>query len=297
MNVSFGKIVDVNDPEKLGRVKVNVFNVHDNIETKHLPWTQVMMPGNTPAISGQGHSVNLQVDSLIVGIFLDSMQQEFMVIGTLPTKTDAKEDNNDRVRSINPHADDPTGEYEPASTFAPVYPYNNVYETGSGHAKEYDDTPGAERIMERHKSGTQYEIDPNGSKVEKIVRDNYQLVVGQDTLEVFGNVRIIVSGQADIAVAKDVNLAVDGKLTADVGGSMVANVTGMTSLISVDDITLKVTDSTNQIYLESTNIKLDGDVNITGDLIVDKTTKTSKSQLVDSHSHTGDSGGSTGNLV
>jgi hypothetical protein len=151
--------------------------------------------------------------------------------------------------------------------------------------------------MERHKSGTQYEIDPNGSKVEKIVRDNYQLVVGQDTLEVFGNVRIIVSGQADIAVAKDVNLAVDGKLTADVGGSMVANVTGMTSLISVDDITLKVTDSTNQIYLESTNIKLDGDVNITGDLIVDKTTKTSKSQLVDSHSHTGDSGGSTGNLV
>ena len=28
-------------------------------------------------------------------------------------------------------------------------------ETESGHVKEYDDTPGYERIHERHKSGTQ----------------------------------------------------------------------------------------------------------------------------------------------
>ena len=30
-------------------------------------------------------------------------------------------------------------------------------ETESGHVKEYDDTPSAERITERHKSGTHYE--------------------------------------------------------------------------------------------------------------------------------------------
>ena len=39
-----------------------------------------------------------------------------------------------------------------------------------------------------------YEIIADGSKNETIVRDNYRLVVGQDTLEVYGDVRIIVSG-------------------------------------------------------------------------------------------------------
>ena len=57
-----------------------------------------MMPANTPAIRGLGHHVNLQIGTLVVGIFLDPHQQEFLVIGTLPTKTDGIADNNVRVR-------------------------------------------------------------------------------------------------------------------------------------------------------------------------------------------------------
>ena len=34
----------------------------------------------------------------------------------------------------------------------PEYPYNHARETESGHIKEYDDTPGAERIMEYHRT-------------------------------------------------------------------------------------------------------------------------------------------------
>jgi CCR4-NOT transcriptional regulation complex NOT5 subunit len=117
-----------------------------------------------------------------------------------------------------------------------------------------------ERITERHKSGTRYEIDANGSKNETIVRDNYKLVVGHDTLEVFGNVRIIVSGQADIAVANDVNIAAGGNLTADV--------TGTVNITSTGDMTLK-----------SDNIKLDGDVIVTG------TTTTSETLELDTHTH------------
>ena len=274
----FGIVENVNDPLKLGRVRVRVYGSHDirqgdeyNIKEKDLAWSEVMMPSNTPAKSGVGHSVNLLVGTLVCGMFRDPTKQEFMVMGTMPTKTDGTEDNNVRVRAeADPHGDEPIGEYQPASTYAPEYPYNNVFETESGHVKEYDDTPGLERITERHKSGTQYEIQPDGTKVERIVRDNYQLVVGHDTLEVYGNIRIIVSGQADIAVAKDVNVAVGGNLTA--------NITGTTSLIGVDNIKIDVTGSGKKITL-------DGDVNITGDLIVDKTTKTSKTQLIDGHQH------------
>jgi len=216
--MEFGLVENISDPLKLGRVKVRVFGRHDiregtkyNIATEDLPWSQVVMPATTPAINGTGHSVNLAIGSLVCGTFLDISAQEFIVMGSLPTKTEGVEDNNVRVRAeADPNADEELGSYQPASTYAPVYPYNNVMETESGHVKEYDDTPGAERIMERHKSGTQYEIAANGAKTERIVRDNYQLVVGHDTLEVFGDVRIIVSGNADIAVAGNMNTAVGG---------------------------------------------------------------------------------------
>jgi hypothetical protein len=280
----FGIVKNNEDLLQLGRVKVKVFGFHNNIKTEDLPWSQVMMPANTPAISGQGHSVNLAqevlwkegevlpagvtvgdvkvVGSLVCGIFKDIEQQEFMVMGTLPTKTDGAFDNNGRVRSINPHADEPTGTYEPTSAFAPVYPYNNVYETGSGHAKEYDDTPSAERIMERHMSGTQYEIQPDGSKIERIVRDNYQLVVGQDTLEVYGDVRVIVSGHADVAVA--------GNLTASVAGNIAADSSG--------DITLKATETDKKIILN-------GDVDVTKTL---RTKTEIESEAINLNTHTHD---------
>ena len=222
--------------------------------------------------------------SLVCGTFLDPASQEFLVIGTLPTKTAGVKDNNVRLVGTNPHADEPTGTYEPQSAFKPIYPYNNVYETESGHVKEYDDTPSAERIMQRHKSGTQYEIQPDGSKIERIVRDNYQLVVGQDTLEVYGDVRIIVSGHCDLAVAGNLTAKATGNMTAGVGGNMNASVTGdMVSVVGGDSTntitgTAGIT-STGDMTLKSDNIKLDGDVIVTG------TTTTSETLVLDDHKH------------
>ena len=43
---------------------------------------------------------------------------------------------------------------EPSVPYGAVYPYNHVVETESGHIRELDDTPGAERIHERHASGS-----------------------------------------------------------------------------------------------------------------------------------------------
>ena len=266
----FGIVKNVNDPNKLGRVKVKVYDLHDNIKTEDLSWSQVVMPANTPAINGTGQSVNLAVGSLVCGIFLDAMLQEFMVMGSLPTKTEGVEDNNVRVRAeADPHAAETRGTYQPASTYAPEYPYNNVMETESGHVKEYDDTPGLERITERHKSGTNYEVTADGSKNETIVRDNYRLVVGQETLEVYGDVRIIVSGHCDLAVA--------GNVTTAIGGDMLSTVDG--------NITLKNTDAVNK------RIILDGNAIVKGNLVVNQTTTTSAESstrsavVLDTHVH------------
>ena len=272
----FGIVKSLSDPLKLGRVQVKVYDLHDKIKTEDLTWSQVMMPANTPAINGTGHSVNLAVGSLVCGIFLDGMMQEFMVLGSLPTKTDGVEDNNVRVRAeADPHAAETRGTYQPASTYAPEYPFNNVMATESGHVKEYDDTPGLERITERHMSGTQYEVCADGTKNETIVRDNYRLVVGHDTLEVYGNVKVIISGHADVAVA--------GNLTASVAGNIAAESKG--------NITLKATETNKKIILN-------GEVSVTENLVVEKLTTTSNSTTpiaLDNHYHThGDPAGNTG---
>jgi hypothetical protein len=273
--IKFGTVVNINDPEKLGRVKVNVYGLHDNIRTEDLAWSMVMMPGNTPAKDGVGSSVNLLIGTLVAGVCMDKAMQEYLVLGTLPTKTAGTEDNNVRVRGeANPHAGEPAGGYQPVSGYQPVYPYNNVMETESGHVKEYDDTPSHERIMERHMSGTQYEIIANGSKNETIVRDNYRLVVGHDTLEVYGDVRIIVSGHADIAVGGNLTTSVTGNIAADAFG----------------DITLKTNDTTKKITLDGNvditeNLTVAKDVEVTGNTLTKGTTTTSETQVIDLHTH------------
>ncbi len=350
----FGEVKDINDPEKLGRVKVSVYGFHDDIPVKELGWSNVIMPANTPATLGQGHSVNLKEEilwktgdllpnpitapakvipgpagqseiilalpklitdvapdygfdagsdvpitgdirvqgSLVCGMFLDPAMQEFLVIGTLPTKTTGVKDNNLRVRGeADPHANETKGQYEPASPYDPTYPYNHVYETESGHVKEYDDTPGIERIKERHKSGTQYEIGPNGAKVERIVNDNYQLVAGHDTLEVKGSVKIIVSGDCKLSVAKDLTANVGGALETVVAGNAIATIAGTTTVLNTGDMNLTVSgkDSANLIIksqystteaagsttMHKGEIKLDGNVTVTGSTkIVDGTINT-----------------------
>jgi len=83
---------------------------------------------------------------------------------------------------------DSTGESHPR--YDTTYPYNHVHQTERGHIKEIDDSPGAERIHEYHKTGTFYEVDAGGNKVVHVVANNYTLVAGNDYIHVAGEVNI-----------------------------------------------------------------------------------------------------------
>ncbi len=124
------------------------------------------------------------------------------------------------------YQDDALQTLQPSTAYAPEYPYNHVYATESGHFKEYDDTYGAERIHERHMSGTSYEIQPNGSRVERVVNNNYKVVLGHDTLEVTGDVRVIISGNSVVDIKGNAELTVGGNMKTEVGGNMKTEVAG-----------------------------------------------------------------------
>ena len=78
---------------------------------------------------------------------------------------------------------------EPATEYNATYPRNHVYESEGGHIREIDDTPGAERIHERHNSGSGYEIFPNGTKVTRVKGKNYNIVSDDEYCHIQGTAR------------------------------------------------------------------------------------------------------------
>ena len=115
---------------------------------------------------------------------------------------------------------------EPYPAFNPLYPYNQANETESGHVFELDDTPGSERVHIAHRSGSYVEWFPTGSKVEKITKSNYQIVMADDHLHVMGRVMITVDSDALIRVKGDVVLEGGGKMTANIAGDVDFSVGG-----------------------------------------------------------------------
>ena len=182
-----GEVVKVkDDPLKLGRVKVRVVGVHDDkklIKEDHLPWAQIVVPVTQGVHEGKGQYLGILVGTQVFGIFLDGQNSQLpMVIGTVPKEGDA-----------NPKAD-------------ANYPTNKVYETESGHYKEYDDTDGAERIKESHTSGTYYEMQADGSIVTFITKDSYSIVLGDESVTIAGKVTINVGGDVDLTAGGTVSI-------------------------------------------------------------------------------------------
>ena len=95
----------------------------------------------------------------------------------------------------------------------PVYPYNKVTQTESGHVIEIDDTLGVERIAVEHRSGTFHEIHPDGSQVTRIVNDNYTVVCKDDEVWIGGKVNVTVGGDAKISVSGQTDITSTKTLT------------------------------------------------------------------------------------
>ena len=166
-----GEVVDVNDPEKIGRVKVKVFGVYDNIETDDLPWAQIVVPITQGVHEGKGQYLGILEGTQVFGMFLDGKDSQLpMVIGTVPKKGD---------------------ENSKASTTENMYPKNKVYETETGHFKEYDDSADG-RIREEHRKGTYYEMDKDGNMTIYAKGDVTVTAVGNVNVN---GTRVVVNGE------------------------------------------------------------------------------------------------------
>jgi hypothetical protein len=100
------------------------------------------------------------------------------------------------------------------------YPYNHVHESESGHIHEIDDSPGGERLFSQHKSGTFEEIHTDGSKVVKIIGDNYEIIAGDSNVSISGDVNLTIAGTVREYIKGNYHLEVEGDYTQKIGGNL-----------------------------------------------------------------------------
>jgi GH24 family phage-related lysozyme (muramidase) len=90
MNIYYGVVEDrINDPLKLGRVRVRISGIHtenkQELPTADLPWALVMQPTSSAANSGVGFSpTGILEGTWVMLVYRDEDQQSPIVIGTLP---------------------------------------------------------------------------------------------------------------------------------------------------------------------------------------------------------------------
>jgi hypothetical protein len=219
---------------------------------------------------------------------MDNDLQDFMIMGTLPTVSGntfkevtkgfsdpqgefprklTEPDNNIRARGgiAGDLDDNAIGMHQPESSFNPEYPFNHVYETQSGHIKEYDDTPGAERIYQKHRSGTFYELSADGSKVERINGPNYQLVVGDDTIEVIGSVNILTSDNVIVSCAGHLDAHVGGNIIVKGEQNATINIDGIIDIDAGADIRIDTLQSVHITAHDDINLKAFKTLNLDAD--------------------------------
>ena len=105
------------------------------------------------------------------------------------------------------------------------YPYNRVYESESGHIVEIDDTPYAERMYRKHRTGTFQEWDADGNAVTRIIGNNYTIVCGTDFVNVKGDVNLTIDSNCKTYIKGDWDIQVDGNKTETVKGNVIETYT------------------------------------------------------------------------
>ena len=289
-----GVVEDRHDPLVLNRVKVRCFGWHTEnkraLPTEELPWASVLMPTTSSGTSGVGEGTHGLVEgSWVMGFFRDGNDaQDPVLMGTIMgTNTEGAEpttgfndpygvfpreagtDAGTRALGLDSERVRPVGATEPEDAYAPQYPYNKVRLTESGHIVEFDDTPGAERINIRHRTGSFIELRPDTSMRTRS-KERFDAmtqwtvtVTGDATVNVGGSMSTTVQGNMTSSVAGNSYIDTKGNVTSRVSGSHYGYVQGSSILQTTGNINVKTTGNLTVDSAGKIDFRSDGPFSIT----------------------------------
>ena len=169
---------------------------------------------------------------------------------------------------------------QPSIPYNTSYPFNHVWETESGHIKEWDDTAGSERIHERHKTGTSYEIDSTGTRTDIIKNDHYTFVSDKSQAYIQGDSDITINGRHKLFINKngslnnhyDIQVGANANINiqVDEGEINMVTVNGKINVNSGEDFNLKV----------GGNMTIDVEGSLTSNVTGDNTDNTTGNKII-----------------
>jgi len=106
------------------------------------------------------------------------------------------------------------------------YPLNQVRETVSGHVTEIDDTPGAERMLFKHRTGSGVELRADGTVIISATNNTIRITAGDEKVIIEGDGHISYNGNLTMDVTGDFDLKVGGDYNVRVGGDKTEEVVG-----------------------------------------------------------------------
>jgi hypothetical protein len=295
MNSSFewfmGVIEDRIDPEKLNRVKVRCFGIHDEsislIPTEDLPWATVMLPTTSSGMNGlQSTPHGLVEGSWVVGFFRDGNgYQDPVVMGSIasmpmtapvaelgfndpnlkyPKETHLEESDVNRLaRAEDTEEDIPTLKKDSVTKEIPTATDQQWDEPETPYAPEYP----FNKVYESE-SGHIFEIDDTEG-VERLheyhrtgtfreVHPDGSVVtrVVKDTYEiVYGNSFVNVKGNVSLTIDSNCETYIKGNWDIKVDGNVTQTIGGTLTEEVAGDVT--ETYNSNQTTKVSSNVNED----------------------------------------
>jgi len=162
---------------------------------------------------------------------------------------------------------------EQEETVASQYYYNQVAETRSGHVMEFDDTPGNERVLIKHREGGGLELRQDGSVIISAPTNRVEVVGGEHTFIVEGDGTVVYKGNLNLKVTGDYNVEclnynvnTKGNVNYNIAGAERKYVNGNVGVTVNGSMSTTATEQVTNTYLGgySTNVKGTFQTNVEG---------------------------------
>jgi hypothetical protein len=180
-------------------------------------------------------------------------QRKDKLVRNIPVALEGVSENGDARQES-----DDTSWSEPTPIYDAKYPFNRVFQSESGHIKEWDDTKGKTRIHEYHQLGTFYEIyevdeegEKKANKLTKVNGENYSIILGDDHVYISGSCNVTVDGRINIYAGNDINIEANEKANIVVKG----------------DASVYCHKNLSMVVEKDMNLDVGGDLNISADNI------------------------------
>ena len=171
-----------------------------------------------------------------------------------------KNENIDRTsENSGEETDDGKKWKEKETKYNSSYPYNKVEQSESGHVFEVDDTKGAERIHQQHRSGTFYEIHPDGSKVEKVMADNFKIIQQNEYNLNLGNYESTIKKDKGETVEKNSFVHIKGDQNVKVDKNSFVETVGNDIHVTSGEKELTVVKDSKETVKENKTVNVDKD--------------------------------------